>query len=240
MEKFVHPSVKNPFWYHFDLFVFIFLSLPPDIEHTKEDNFSRNTKQKAVNRGLYISFERGPRLERTRPSEVFADWHFERIGKFPPSPTPSNPNHNPLWYDLRRTVTTDGVSSNTAQPEVPSSVSLAETSVCPSSCAESLLQQEAPPWPLLPPLRLVYVPTTSCISLSFLKSGSGEGGRGSVVGHPSGRGIPHKGFFVQQGPTHTHTRIAGQNGEKRGSKPDSCGSRRRWDCSVALPTLEGG
>lgn len=30
-----------------------------------------------------------------------------------------------------------------------------------------VLEQEVPPWPLLPPLRLVYVPKTSCISPSF-------------------------------------------------------------------------
>lgn len=43
---------------------------------------------------------------------------------------------------------------------------------CSHAVGGWFLEQEAPPWPLLPPLRLVYVPTTSCISLSFLRPAS--------------------------------------------------------------------
>lgn len=44
------------------------------------------------------------------------------------------------------------------------------------SCRGWFLEQEAPPWPLLPPLRLVYVPMTSCISLSFLRPANSPAG----------------------------------------------------------------
>lgn len=40
------------------------------------------------------------------------------------------------------------------------------------------------------------------------------------MGHPSGGWIPHDGFFIQEGQTHTHGgEVAGLIGEKSGGQP---------------------
>lgn len=44
-----------------------------------------------------------------------------------------------------------------------------------------VLEQEVPPWPLLPPLRLVYVPKTSCISPSFGGLGTARLANGKCI-----------------------------------------------------------
>ncbi len=59
--------------------------------------------------------------------------------------------------------------------------------VCLEAHTEVVLEQEAPPWPLLPPLRLVYVPTTSCISLSFLRLGIAQPADGHIMIYLSSR-----------------------------------------------------
>lgn len=52
------------------------------------------------------------------------------------------------------------------------------------------------------------------------QKGLGPRGRERGVGHPSGGWIPHDGFFIQEGQTHTHGgEVAGLIGEKSGGQP---------------------
>lgn len=89
---------------------------------------------------------------------------------------------------------------------------------------EVVLEQEAPPWPLLPPLRLVYVPTTSCISLSFLRLG---------IARPGGWTY-HDIFALQS---------AFGQGHQRTLKGEPLPNKRRVlrrNCNVGFQSLEGG